>query len=247
MINGYIKFNLIKDKNQKTRCFGFLYLFGKDNYYLSLELDLYLSGHKLQLIEAIEEEYLPFKDDVLQRKLFVIGINSSMTRESIIVSLEKYGKVQSFSIIKERKSKDCRGFGFAVYEDQSSADFVALKVKTLKIEGKTIICKYAKAKNISNSIYLTQNQNNNKLASQNKSSKQETPKSSTIIPTPSCFNYYLNNTSSLEEVSLNKITQDNQKVVYNAYFQGIRDYYNYFLQSKSEQILDFISRPYTLV
>lgn len=71
-----------------------------------------------------------------QRKLFVGGIPSATTEEKLKEHFEKYGEVREVAVMRDRITKNGRGFGFVQFADPGAAE----RVLDEKEKGNHVIC-----------------------------------------------------------------------------------------------------------
>merc|ERR1712013_385942 len=55
-------------------------------------------------------------------KIYVGGLDHKVTDPDLYDSFDKFGVIESVTIIKDRETGDSRGFGFVKFESESSAD-----------------------------------------------------------------------------------------------------------------------------
>ena len=70
------------------------------------------------------------------RKLFVGGLPVDITNENLSEYFEQFGKLTDVAIMSDRNSGKPRGFGFIVFEEESSVDKVVNNYKNNFIKGK---------------------------------------------------------------------------------------------------------------
>merc|ERR1711962_601992 len=73
-------------------------------------------------------------------KVYVGGLQNNVTDPDLYDAFEKYGAVESVTIIKDRESGDSRGFGFVQFDSENSADkaiSATVVIVTTEVEGET--------------------------------------------------------------------------------------------------------------
>lgn len=70
--------------------------------------------------------------------LFVTGLHPTITESDITRLFEKYGDVESCSIMKDPHSRESRGFGFVNMGSAEQADAVKEGLQGEVIEGRTL-------------------------------------------------------------------------------------------------------------
>ncbi|KAB0358585.1 hypothetical protein FD754_002741 [Muntiacus muntjak] len=85
---------------------------------------------------AVEKEQEHF------RKLFIGGLSSETTEESLRNYYKQWGKLISCEIIRDHASKRSRGFGFVTFSSMAEVD-AAMAARPHSIDGKTVAPKRA--------------------------------------------------------------------------------------------------------
>ena len=83
----------------------------------------------------------PSDSSITSRKLFIGGLSSSTTQDSLTRYFEQFGAVQDAILMVDRASGRSRCFGFVTMQDSSTLDSIILKSHTL--DGKKVDCKRA--------------------------------------------------------------------------------------------------------
>lgn len=77
-------------------------------------------------------------------KVFVGGLDDSMTEEILREALSPFGKIQSVNVIRQQDGK-MKGFGFVQFTDQAPVDML-LQRQALMVNGRRIFFGNATAK-----------------------------------------------------------------------------------------------------
>ena len=76
------------------------------------------------------------------RKLFIGGLSSETTEESLRNYYQQWGKLTGCVVIRDPASKRSRGFGFVTFSSMAEVD-VAMAARPHSIDGKTVAPKRA--------------------------------------------------------------------------------------------------------
>lgn len=99
---------------------------------------LSFNGRELLLKRFLKgEELEQFKQEVNSRRLFVYSIPSSWVDEDLRDIFKSYGKIEDAYVIRDRRSKKSRCFGYAIFEEKAIAEDVA-KLDYIPIRGSII-------------------------------------------------------------------------------------------------------------
>merc|ERR1711962_1831425 len=82
-------------------------------------------------------------------KVYVGGLQNNVTDPDLYDAFEKYGAVESVTIIKDRESGDSRGFGFVQFDSENSADkaiSAAASDKGIKVKGELCTVEFPRPK-----------------------------------------------------------------------------------------------------
>lgn len=88
-----------------------------------------------------KQKLAKYSKELLKRKIFVSGLPSYINSTRLQDFFEEQiGPVEIAYIIKHRKSKKSRGFGFVVFKNKEDREKVILQ-KEFKVNDRTISCK----------------------------------------------------------------------------------------------------------
>jgi len=152
---------IMRDKNGKSRGFGFLTLGSLQEIEIAISISLFLDGRKVEAKRAIPKSDLSNH----AKKIFVGGIPMSLTNTDFRKYFESFGKVLETQIMTDRESGRSRGFGFVTFEEENVAAVVLRMSHT--IQNKPVEVKPAEPKNNSqtlpnapiSSMYMPSNMN----------------------------------------------------------------------------------------
>ncbi|KAG9090107.1 hypothetical protein FRC07_012187, partial [Ceratobasidium sp. 392] len=85
---------------------------------------------------------IPRTEHARTQKLFVGGLASTVTSESMKNFFSQYGKVIDANVMVDRDSSRSKGFGFITFEDQEGVDRL-LQLGPLELDGKLMDIKLA--------------------------------------------------------------------------------------------------------
>lgn len=71
-------------------------------------------------------------------QIYVGNLAFSMTEDSIKELFEKFGKVVSVKIIKDRDTERSKGFGFVEMENKEEGEAAIAKLNDTEVEGRNI-------------------------------------------------------------------------------------------------------------
>jgi len=137
---------IMRDKNGKSRGFGFLTLGSLQEIEIAISISLFLDGRKVEAKRAIPKSDLSNH----AKKIFVGGIPMSLTNTDFRKYFESFGKVLETQIMTDRESGRSRGFGFVTFEEENVAAVVLRMSHT--IQNKPVEVKPAEPKNNSQTL-----------------------------------------------------------------------------------------------
>jgi hypothetical protein len=112
-IIGYQSFQLNIGKRSKSRCFGFLFVQGLENFQAALKLGPFVFDNaKVELIEAVPMN-LSKKSDPSKRKVCVYGI-ANPNKDEVASFFEAFGTISQISIKRQK-------FIYITFECENSA------------------------------------------------------------------------------------------------------------------------------
>ena len=79
-------------------------------------------------------------------KLFVVGLDSSITSHQLENLFSTYGRVVNAKIIQDHETQISRGFGFVTMETEGDGKLAMRKLNGQEVEGRTITVKKAREK-----------------------------------------------------------------------------------------------------
>jgi len=133
---------VMRERNGRSRGFGFV-TFKDPSVAEKLQSQtLTLDGRKLDIMEAIPRQDMLSAAKPLPKKLYVAGVSWSTTDEGLFNFFSRFGTVISAQIQRDRSTGRSRGFGFASFEDASSAEKV-LAEQNLALDGRRLEIKAA--------------------------------------------------------------------------------------------------------
>lgn len=77
-------------------------------------------------------------------RLFVVGLDSSITSRQLENLFSAYGRVMNAKVIREHETQVSRGFGFVTMETEGDGKLAMRKLNGQEIEGRTITVKKAR-------------------------------------------------------------------------------------------------------
>ena len=79
-------------------------------------------------------------------KLFVVGLDLSVTAQQLENLFSSYGQVMHAKIIRDHETQVSRGFGFVTMETEGDGKLAMRKLNGQELEGRTITVKKAREK-----------------------------------------------------------------------------------------------------
>ena len=79
-------------------------------------------------------------------RLFVVGLDSSITSHQLENLFSTYGRVVNAKVIRDHETQVSRGFGFVTMETEGDGKLAMRKLNGQEIEGRTITVKKAREK-----------------------------------------------------------------------------------------------------
>ena len=79
-------------------------------------------------------------------RLFVVGLDSSITSHQLENLFSAYGRVMNAKVIRDHETQVSRGFGFVTMETEGDGKLAMRKLNGQEIEGRTITVKKAREK-----------------------------------------------------------------------------------------------------
>ncbi len=103
-------------------------------------------------INSANNESLVNEDPGLfnSRKIFVGGLHPSLREDEMRQYFEQYGEIEQCVIMFDKPTGKSRGFGFILFDEESSADKVMTYKNKHNIMGKWVDCKRAMPKEVIN-------------------------------------------------------------------------------------------------
>lgn len=112
-------------KKRKCKGFGTIICKEESTYLKIMEKKLHhFQDRKIECKVKLKKNKLAkYSKDLLNRKVFISGLPSYITSEKLETLLtEIIGQIEIAYVIKHRKSKKSRGFGFVVFKDQEARE-----------------------------------------------------------------------------------------------------------------------------
>lgn len=129
-------------KNWKCKGFGIISCKNEQTYSKILEQKLHkFRDRKIECKPKLKKTKLAkYSKNLLKRKIFISGLPSYVTSEKLETILsENIGEVEIAYVIKHRKSKKSRGFGFVVFKNQSDREKL-LEMGSFQVKDRMIKC-----------------------------------------------------------------------------------------------------------
>jgi RNA recognition motif-containing protein len=79
-------------------------------------------------------------------KLFVGGLSSETTSESLRTAFAKFGDVVDAAVIADRATSQSRGFGFVTYQSSAAAQAAIKEMNGVELDGRTLKVNRAEAR-----------------------------------------------------------------------------------------------------
>ena len=77
-------------------------------------------------------------------KLFVVGLDLSVTADQLETLFSTYGRVINARVIRDHETQVSRGFGFVTMETEGDGKLAMRKLNGQEVEGRTITVKKAR-------------------------------------------------------------------------------------------------------
>lgn len=74
----------------------------------------------------------------MNTKVFVGGLNWGTTEDALKAAFSSFGKIESVEIMREKRKKRSRGFGFVTYLYKEAAQNACLEMDGTELEGRII-------------------------------------------------------------------------------------------------------------
>lgn len=129
-------------KNRKCKGFGIISCKDEKTYEMILQQKLHkFRDRKIECKPKLKKTKLAkYSKNLLKRKIFISGLPSYVTSEKLETILsENIGEIEIAYVIKHRKSKKSRGFGFVVFKDHKDREKL-LEMGHFQIKDRTIKC-----------------------------------------------------------------------------------------------------------
>ncbi|KDN45532.1 hypothetical protein RSAG8_04856, partial [Rhizoctonia solani AG-8 WAC10335] len=128
---------IMRDASGRSRGFAFLTFEDPAAVNAVMVREHFLDGKIIDPKRAI-----PRTEHARTQKLFVGGLASTVTSESMRDFFSQYGKVIDANVMVDRDSSRSKGFGFVTFEDQEGVDKL-LQLGPLELDGKLMDIKLA--------------------------------------------------------------------------------------------------------
>ncbi|ELU37670.1 subunit of cleavage factor I [Rhizoctonia solani AG-1 IA] len=128
---------IMRDASGRSRGFAFLTFEDPAAVNAVMVREHFLDGKIIDPKRAI-----PRTEHARTQKLFVGGLASTVTSESMRNFFSQYGKVIDANVMVDRDSSRSKGFGFVTFEDQDGVDKL-LQLGPLELDGKLMDIKLA--------------------------------------------------------------------------------------------------------
>ncbi|KAH7339914.1 hypothetical protein B0J17DRAFT_570180 [Rhizoctonia solani] len=123
---------IMRDASGRSRGFAFLTFEDPAAVNAVMVREHFLDGKIIDPKRAI-----PRTEHARTQKLFVGGLASTVTSESMRNFFAQYGKVIDANVMVDRDSSRSKGFGFVTFEDQDGVDKL-LQLGPLELDGKLV-------------------------------------------------------------------------------------------------------------
>lgn len=128
--------------NKRNAGYSFVELDTKENVNQLIKLhDLKFNGRSIQIRPYVQGEDLQkFKNEVNSRRLFVSKIPKTWADEALKEMFLPFGELENAYIIRKRKTKKSKGFGYVIYKNKEKAQQVA-SLNQILYKGSEILVK----------------------------------------------------------------------------------------------------------
>lgn len=141
--------NITRDKKTKqTKCFGFVIFEDKKIISKVLQSGPHeIKGRKIDCQLAKEfPQKKDFHRELKKRKIFVGGLSKKSTDQDLMTYFSQFGKLRNAYAIRDYSGKECRGYGFVVFDEVDAANHV-ISLDHHLINGEIATCSRFKGKN----------------------------------------------------------------------------------------------------
>ncbi len=106
-----------------------------------------IQGGLMSIDEVVQSVYAPPeaepRSNTVPSRLFIGGLNFSVTTEQLREELEKFGKLTDVFVVLDRDTGDSRGFGFVTFADRRDAARAINELHSSEFHGRTLVVRLA--------------------------------------------------------------------------------------------------------
>jgi RNA recognition motif-containing protein len=76
-------------------------------------------------------------------QLFIVGLPRDMNESELLELISAYGSVDDLKIIRDKETRQSKGYGFITLSDRSAAERVIQNLNNAMIDDRTLTVRYA--------------------------------------------------------------------------------------------------------